>query len=173
MTKHQANATEGVIEFLRKKDYILVRELGQGACGKTVLLRDDGIGEQFVCKKYAPFSEAHRESLFQNFVNEIKLLLRANHPNIVRVFNYYLFPERFAGFILMEHVDGQDIETFLSTQPERTNDVFVQVIDGFRYLESNQILHRDIRPANILVRADGVVKIIDLGFREDLKNPRK
>jgi serine/threonine-protein kinase len=44
-----------VISFLRKRDYRFVRELGQGACGKTVLLYDDQIEEYFVCKKYLPY----------------------------------------------------------------------------------------------------------------------
>jgi serine/threonine-protein kinase len=84
-----------VVSFLRKRDYRFVRELGQGACGKTILLRDDQIDEYFVCKKYLPYSESQRESLFTNFVREIKLLHQIHHPNVVRVFNYYLYPELF------------------------------------------------------------------------------
>ncbi|MFA6164213.1 MAG: hypothetical protein WC685_12380 [Methylobacter sp.] len=80
-----------IIEFLRKKDFKLVEELGQGACGKTVLLYDDIIKERFVCKKYAPFYEHHKELLFNNFVQEIKLLHLINHKNVVRVFNYYIY----------------------------------------------------------------------------------
>jgi serine/threonine-protein kinase len=89
----------------------------------------------------------------------------------VRVFNYYLYPEQLTGYILMEHVDGSDIEEYLSSAPEQSNEVFLQTIDGFRYLESNEILHRDIRPQNILVRHDGTVKIIDLGFGKRIRQP--
>lgn len=153
-----------VIEFLRKKDFDFVEELGQGACGKTVLLYDDIIKEQFVCKKYAPFYEHHKEELFSNFVQEIKLLHLINHKNIVRVFNYYIYPEQKTGYILMEYVQGDDIENYLDKHPENINDIFSQTIDGFTYLESNNILHRDIRPLNIMVTNDGAVKIIDFGF---------
>ena len=45
---------EKIVEFLRKRDYRLIKELGQGASGKTVLLHDDVINEFFVCKKYLP-----------------------------------------------------------------------------------------------------------------------
>ncbi|MBV9397187.1 MAG: hypothetical protein JO062_04370 [Bryobacterales bacterium] len=89
-----------VVKFIRRRDYRLVRELGQGACGQTVLLYDEQIGEYFVCKKYKPYSESQHEALFSNFVREIKLLHQVHHNNVVRVFNYYLYPESHAGYIL-------------------------------------------------------------------------
>jgi serine/threonine protein kinase len=153
-----------VTTFLRKKDYRLIRELGHGACGKTVLLFDEQIDEYFVCKKYQPFSESQRETLFKNFVGEIKLLHQLHHANVVRVFNYYLYPESLAGYILMEFVDGSDIEEFVKVHPEQCNELFVQAISGFAYLERSGILHRDIRPMNLLVSREGRLKIIDLGF---------
>lgn len=153
-----------IIEFIRKKDFVFVEELGQGACGKTVLLRDDIIEEQFVCKKYSPLFEENGELLFRNFIQEIKLLHLVYHLNVVRVFSYYIYPEHHTGYILMEFVDGYDIEEYLRKYPENINEVFFQTIEGFKHLESNNILHRDIRPQNILVREDGIVKIIDFGF---------
>ncbi|MHC1700525.1 MAG: protein kinase family protein [Humidesulfovibrio sp.] len=151
-----------LVEFLRERDYLLVRELGQGACGKTVLLYDDLVGEHYVCKKYKPIE--HSPLLFQNFLREIRLLQRAYHRNIVRYFNCFVYPEKTLGYILMEFVDGTDIWKYVAQEPERINDVFLQSISGFRYLESIGVLHRDIRPQNILVSNDSVVKIIDLGF---------
>lgn len=163
MTERNAD-TADIVQFLRVRDYKLVRELGQGACGKTVLLHDDIINEHFVCKKYTPYSEEHRQSLFRKFLQEIRLLHKVHHPNLVRVFNYYVYPDQLAGFILMGFVRGQDIRQYIQEHPETINEIFLQVVDGFRYLEARQILHRDIRPQNILVRDDGIVKIIDLGF---------
>lgn len=152
------------VHFVRHRDYVFVRVLGQGACGQTVLLRDEVIDGHFVCKKYVPFSETHRQELFKNFLREIKLLHEVHHQNVVRVFNYYVYPEKLTGYILMEYVDGQDIEERLRLRPEAINELFVQAIEGFAYLESCLVLHRDIRPQNILVREDGTLKIIDLGF---------
>ena len=153
-----------VIEFLRKRDYRLVRELGEGACGKTVLLHDDYIDEDYVCKKYSPYSEAERQELFAGFVREIKLLHRLYHPNVVRVFNYYLYPDQLTGYILMEFVDGTACDEYLTQAPEQVNEVFLQAVNGFGCLETNSILHRDVRPQNLMVTTDGQVKIIDLGF---------
>ena len=164
MDKQVFSTESRIVEFLRQKDYRLVRELGSGACGRTVLLHDELIDEHFVCKKFAPRPGLEREKLFGNFRREIKLLYNIQHENVVRVFNYYLFPDQFAGYILMEFVEGSDIQDFVSQHPENMSNLFVQTISGFAYLESRSILHRDIRPMNVLVRDDGVVKIIDLGF---------
>jgi len=153
-----------IIKFVRSKDLKFVKELGQGACGRTVILHDDVIDESFVCKKYSPQHEALKVELFANFVREIKILHLLNHANVVRVFNYYLYPEHYAGYILMEYVVGQDIEDYLIDHPQNAGQVFLQVVEGFDYLEKNGVLHRDIRPLNILVSNDGVTKIIDFGF---------
>lgn len=152
------------IEFLRKKDYVLEKELGQGACGQTVVIYDPIIDERFVCKKFSPFDETWKEELFSNFIREIKLLYLLNHPNIVRVFNYYLYPEKHSGYILMELIQGTDIENYLKKYPENVNEIFSQAIDGFSHLEESNILHRDIRPFNLMVNESGIVKIIDFGF---------
>jgi serine/threonine protein kinase len=153
-----------VIEFLRSKDYKFIDEIGQGGTGRTVLLEDELINERFVCKKYSTYYEEHQPLFFNNFKEEIKLLHLIYHKNIVRVFNYYLYPEQYTGYILMEHIKGSNIYTFLKQNPDRLNDTFTQTIEGFKNLEANKILHRDIRPDNILVANDGTVKIIDFGF---------
>jgi serine/threonine-protein kinase len=168
-TKKSKLPENEIIQFLRKRDYRLVKELGQGACGKTVLLHDSLIDEHFVCKKYVPYTEAHRQRLFNSFVREIKLLHKTYHQNVVRVFNYYLYPEQFTGFILMEFIDGQEVDDYLTASPEQTNEVFLQAVAGFAYLERTGILHRDIRPGNLMVRVDGVLKIIDFGFGKEIR----
>lgn len=160
-----------ITRFLRKKSYQMKEELGQGACGKTVLLYDDEIDEFFVCKKYSPLSDSDKSQLFENFVREIKLLHQVLHLNVVRIFNYYLYREDVSGFILMEHIKGVNIEEYIKTNPDEINNVFLQVLDGFSYLEGRSILHRDIRPQNILITDDCIVKIIDLGFAKPVLKP--
>jgi len=156
------------IEFLRKKDFKFIKELGSGAFGRTILLKDEYIHHEFVCKKYMPQIGIKKEDYYQNFVDEIKLLHLVYHPNIVRVFNYYLYPERQTGYLLMEYIDGVDILSYLKKYPENINSIFEQTINGFLYLEEENILHRDIRPLNILVNSNHVVKIIDFGFGKQI-----
>lgn len=158
-----------IIEFIRTKDYRFLKEIGQGGTGRTILIKDEIIDESFVCKKYSPYYPEHKELFFGNFVDEIKILHKLYHKNIVRVFNYYLYPEMTTGYILMEYIEGQNIKAFILNNPHLLNDIFVQTISGFSHLEQNKILHRDIRPDNILVSKEGVVKIIDFGFGKRIK----
>ena len=78
-----------VIEFIRSKDFKFIQELGSGAFGKTILLTDEEINHQFVCKKYMPLDFIDKKEFYKNFINEIKLLHLLYHKNIVRIFNYY------------------------------------------------------------------------------------
>lgn len=156
--------TKDIIKFIRQKDYKFVKSIGQGGTGKTVLLKDEIIDEVFVCKKYSPFYKEQKESLFKYFVEEIKILYKLYHRNIVRVFNYYLYDDKTTGYILMEYINGIDIASFTESNPHLISSLFVQAISGFKYLEENKILHRDIRNQNILVTEDCELKIIDFGF---------
>lgn len=162
--RRTATRSGELVKFLRRRDYTLVKELGQGACGKTVLLHDDQIDQYFVCKKYVPYASSMRRELFANFVREVKLLHHVYHDNVVRVFNYYLYPDELAGYLLMEYVEGKSIDDFLASSPETVNEAFLQAVTAFSHLERSGILHRDVRPTNILIRDDGVLKVIDLGF---------
>lgn len=152
------------IEFLRKKDFKFIKKLSNGAFGETVLLKDEYLNLDFVCKKYNPLDGISKEEYYKNFVEEIRLLHLLYHRNIVRIFNYYLYPEYFTGYIMMEYIEGQAIDLYLQSHPENINNIFEQVIKGFAYLEENTILHRDIRPTNILVDTNHNVKVIDFGF---------
>lgn len=161
-----------VVKFVRQKDFVLEKRLGQGAMGNTVLLYDPVINEHFACKKYEPANPARASKFFDAFVREIKLLHLINHPNIVRVFNYHLFPERALGYIIMEYVAGQTIDFYLLINPETLDEIFAQTVNGFAYLEENGILHRDIRDSNILITENKTVKIIDFGFGKQATHPK-
>lgn len=161
--------SEDIVKFIRKRDYRYVRELGKGGCGKTVLLHDDVIDQYFVCKKFEPSDPKLKEQLFPGFMNEIRLMHQTFHPNVVRVFGYHVEPQLHLGYIIMENVEGESIDKFISLNPDSFESVFRQTIAAFCHLEQNRILHRDLRYTNILVRNDGVVKVIDLGFGKEVK----
>jgi serine/threonine protein kinase len=95
-------------------------------------------------------------------------MYRFFHPNIVRIFTYHLYPTKTTGYILMEYIEGDTIDAFLKKYPEKINDIFFQTISAFSYLESQKILHRDIRAENILIGANDQVKIIDFGFGKQI-----
>jgi eukaryotic-like serine/threonine-protein kinase len=158
-----------IIKFIRQKDFELLRKIGNGALGETVLLKDEQLNVEFVCKKYKPISGISKEKYFRNFLDEIKILHLLYHKNIVRIFNYYLYPDYYTGYIVMEFIEGEEIDVYLQRYPENINNIFEQVIEGFVYLEENKILHRDIRPSNIMVDKNHNVKVIDFGFGKQIE----
>lgn len=163
-----------IISFLKQKDYIMVNNaLGGGSFGKTVILKDPYVDELFVAKKYEPAFAEIKEAYYKNFLDEIKILYKLNHPNIVRIFSYYPYEELCTGYILMEFIDGVDMGTYFSDYEEidtilfdkpSPNDIFVQLVSAFCYIEEHQIVHRDIREGNIMVDKTGMVKVIDFGI---------
>lgn len=157
-----------VVIFEKNKEYKFIQEIGQGGTGRTILMKDETIDETFVCKKYSPYYESDKELYYDYFKDEIKILYKANHPNIVRVFNYYLYPKGNTGFIIMEYIQGECVNDYLYRNPEHLEDIFKQTIEAFKYLEEKEVLHRDIRPNNILITENGQVKIIDFGFGKQL-----
>ena len=157
------------IKFCKPKIFEFIRPLKSGGTGKTILMRDATINENFVCKKYDPEQKEFEEEFFNRFVDEIKIMYSVYNNNIVRIFDYFLYPEEKTGYIIMEYIDGRDInEYFQFEDGEDINSAFVQIINAFAYMEKNKILHRDVRAENVLIDNLGTVKIIDFGFGKRL-----
>lgn len=166
-----------IIQFMRHKDYIMVNnDLGGGSFAKTVLLQDPFIDELFVAKKYSPEYDEDKEQFYKNFLDEIKIMYKLNHKNVVRIYNYYAIENSYTGYILMEYIDGTDIGTFIDGyfapfENITLDDVFIQLIDAFCYIETCGIVHRDIREGNILIDKSGTVKVIDFGIGKIITKP--
>ncbi|MBB4826403.1 serine/threonine-protein kinase [Sporosarcina luteola] len=157
-----------LIEFDRKKYFIHVKSLGEGGTGDTHLFKDETTDMHFAFKKYSPKDTNYIDEYYQRFVEEIKILFKISHPNIVRVYNYYLYPEYKLGYLQMEYIDGVTLDKINQTSIKSWEKIFADTVSAFEYLEANKILHRDIRPANIMIDKDGNVKIIDFGFGKKL-----
>ncbi|SDJ74144.1 protein kinase family protein [Salimicrobium halophilum] len=156
-----------VVEFNRIKRFKHVQELGSGGTGDTHLFKDETTDMLFAFKKYDPKGNNDIDENYGRFVDEIKILFTISHPNIVRVYNYYLYPENKLGYLQMEYIDGNPIDEFIPLF-KSWEDIFTEAIVAFEYLESKKILHRDIRPANILIDIHEDVKVIDFGFGKEL-----
>ena len=96
-------------------------------------------------------------------------MFQLNHPNVVRVYNYFDYREHKTSYIIMELVSGPDILEFLSKTPANADKIFEGVVDAFVHLQERKILHRDIRPMNILVGENNVPKIINFGFEKRIE----
>ena len=142
----------------------------RGGTGKTILLKDPVMDINLVCKKFDPIEENNSTDSYNRFIEEIKIMYQLFHKNIVQIYNYQLYPQQNTGYILMEYIEGMSINDYFLFYPEEDlNSIFTQTIHAFSYLESKHILHRDIRPENIMVTKDGNVKIIDFGFGKSVQ----
>jgi len=159
-----------IATFDIKKHFIYIKPLGNpGGTGETHLFEDETTNMFFAFKKYVPQDARYIDDHYRRFVDEIKILFRLSHPNIVRIYNYFLYPDAKTGYLQMEYIDGDAIDEY---EPDPWgkdwNDIFSETIMAFEYLEKHNILHRDVRPANILIDKNENVKIIDFGFGKQL-----
>lgn len=164
-----------IINFIKEKNYKVINSnLGKGSFGKTILVQDPYIEEYFVVKKFDPEIVTDLEEFYNSFIDEIKILFKLNHKNIVRIFNYYPYENLKTGFIFMEYVEGKALDDFMedyenSRKILTINNLFSQLIDAFECIEKSGIIHRDIREKNILISNNGTVKVIDFGIGKILQ----
>lgn len=132
-----------IIPFTRYKNYEFVKLLNAGGTGKTILMRDPTINKLFVCKKYDPQQKEYEQEFYNRFIEEIKIMYSVYDNSIVRIYDYFLYPEYKTGYIIMEYINGDNIEEYFEiADEENINSVFVQIINAFSYLEQHNILHR-------------------------------
>lgn len=156
-----------VLNFKASKNFKYMEDLGSGGTGNTRLFKDEETDMLFAIKKYdpSPENETYRVEFYNRFVDEIKILFQISHPNIVRIYDYYLYPEMHVGYLQMEYVKGISINKYNPFPWERSwEDIFIETIKTFIYLEEKGILHRDIRPNNLLLDENQNLKLIDFGF---------
>lgn len=163
-----------IVNFDMRKQFKFIDNLGKGGTGRALLFKDETTDMLFAIKKYETEDQEHKEEFYDRFVDEIKILFKLTHPNIVRVYNYYLYPQEKVGYLQMEYVKGVSLNNYFpsifDTNWREVEDIFKETIFAFEYLEKNHILHRDIRPQNILIDDEGNVKIIDFGFGKMLQS---
>jgi serine/threonine-protein kinase len=140
--------------------YQILSNLGSGGFGTVFLARDAWIDKKVAIKV------PHRQSGdFDEQLQEPRLLAALDHPNIVGI----LTAERIDGvfFIVMEYVKGESLEAVLDREKSldvpRALNYAVQVLKGVEHAHQAQILHRDLRPANVLISESGAVKVADFG----------
>ncbi len=162
-----------ILKFEAMKSIKYIKELGSGGTGNTHLFKDETTDMLFAIKKYepAPQNIDFKEELYNRFVDEIKILFKISHPNIVRIYDYYLYPNRKVGYLQMEYINGTAIDKYDPLPWDRSwEEIFIEVIKTFKYLEENNILHRDIRPENLLLDENYNLKLIDFGFGKIINN---
>ena len=147
--------------------YRLDRRLGVGGMA-TVQLAFDTRLERYVAVKLLAEHLAEDSSFVSRFKREALAAARLVHPNIVQVFDFGSDRHSSRQFIVMEFVDGHSCAELLRDRgpmpPRSAVDVLTQACRGLDYAHRNGVVHRDVKPGNLLVNTDGVVKLADFGI---------
>ncbi|HMN96944.1 MAG TPA: serine/threonine-protein kinase [Phycisphaerales bacterium] len=152
--------------------YRILRELGRGGMGVVYL----GAREDVPLRRMVAIKLVHRGmavgEVLERFEREREVLAALNHPNIARLLDVGSSAEG-EPYLVMEHVEGEPIDDYCDarrlTIPERLA-LFRQVCAAVQHAHQNLVVHRDIKPRNILVTPEGVPKLLDFGIAK-LINP--
>ena len=156
-------------ETLAAGRYRIERELGHGGMATVYLAHDEELGRP-VAVKLLPDRLADDEDFRARFTREARLAGRLSHPNVVRVYDAGDADGR--PFIVMEYVPGGSLAEERRLSAERVVELGVQACAGLQHAHDAGLVHRDVKPANLLVRDDGVLKIADFGIARAAESTR-
>lgn len=148
--------------------YRVVREVGRGAMGVVYLARDDKINRNVAIKALhlSPgLSDSERKQVSARFEREAKAAGMLSHPNIVTVHD--VGEEEGAPYIAMEYLQGATLTEIASEGPltiKQAAGIITQVLAALEYAHAHDVVHRDIKPDNVFMLPDGMVKVADFGI---------
>jgi serine/threonine-protein kinase len=147
--------------------YQIEGRLGVGGMSTVMLAFDDRL-ERHVALKLLAEHLADDPTFVSRFRREALAAARLVHPNIVQVFDFGLDTETHQHFIVMERVNGSSCAELLRDRGhldvEQAIDIVTQACQGLDYAHRNGVVHRDVKPGNLLVSDSGVVKLADFGI---------
>jgi tetratricopeptide (TPR) repeat protein/predicted Ser/Thr protein kinase len=150
--------------------YKIVTELGKGGMGKVYRAIDQKIDEEVAIKLIKPEIAADKKTI-ERFGNELKMARKIAHRNVCKM--YYLGEEKGAHFITMEYVPGEDLKSMIRMSGQLSTGMAIkvakQVCDGLTEAHRLGVIHRDLKPNNIMIDKSGEARIMDFGIARLLK----
>ena len=156
-----------VIEKLGR--YVIVEEIGQGAMGVVYKAVDPLIDRTVAIKTInLDLSKEELENFEKRFQREVQSAGKLNHPNIVTV--YDVGRTEGVAYMAMEFLEGKELREILDSGVvlpiEKISHIASQVAEGLGFAHERGIVHRDVKPANVMVMKNGLVKITDFGIAQ-------
>ncbi len=171
LTEYQVNAlTSGDSKPLVVGDYVVLEKVGAGGMGVVFKARHRRM-KRDVALKMLPHNFSQDDSAIKRFEREVEVAAKLNHPNIVAALDAR--EENGNHYLIMELVEGRAISTIISedgtfTVPTAV-DYIIQAATGLAHAHQLGVIHRDVKPSNLMLDKDRVVKILDMGLaRVDL-----
>jgi serine/threonine protein kinase len=147
----------------RISHYRLIGELGAGGMGQVFVAEDETLKRRVALKSIRAEFRLDPE-LKARFLREARVLSQLDHAGICRVFDYVSEPD--ADFIVLELIEGQDLRKVISGRPDarRAMDLAQAITDALGAAHAAGVVHRDVKPANVMVTREGVAKVLDFGL---------
>lgn len=146
-------------------EFDVIEFLGQGGMGAVYRARQKSLDRDVALKILSP-QIARNDLLFERFLREAKLLARLQHPNIATAYDAGECND--TPYLVMEFVDGRDLASHIReggpAQIDEAVDWITQAATGLAYAHKKGIIHRDVKPANLLLTDESTIKILDLGL---------
>jgi len=145
--------------------FLIRRRLGAGAMGAVYLAKDLDLDED-VALKVLPPSTFHDETAVKRFINEVRIARRISHRNVVRTHDV----GRWEGglFLTMEYVSGRSLRHELDARgtlpPREVAQIGLQLVDALATAHAEGVVHRDVKPQNLVLDPNGVLKVLDFGI---------
>jgi serine/threonine protein kinase len=144
--------------------YRVKRELGRGGMGAVYLAEQPGLGREVAIKELIQSAAADPVAL-KRFLQEAQVMARTSHPNLVQVHDLELMGD--ANYIVLEFVRGKSLRDWLLRGPIPMPQMFAVmhgVLQALDYAHKHAIVHRDMKPENVLLSDEGMVKVADFGI---------
>jgi len=145
--------------------YRIISSLGAGGMGEVYLAEDTGLGRK-VALKLLPDSFTVETDRVRRFEREARAASSPNHPNICTIHEVGEAEEG-RRYIVMEHVEGVTLRQHMSgrrMEAAEVLDVAFQIASGLAAAHAAGVVHRDVKPENVMLRPDGIVKVLDFGL---------
>jgi serine/threonine-protein kinase len=150
--------------------YEVIARLGSGGMATVLLCHDEKLDRRVAVKRMHADSPRDAE---RRFLREAKLGASMNHPNLVSVYDTETDDEGL--LIVMEYVEGESLAQALlrgPLSPARVGEIARELGEALDHVHANGVVHRDVKPANVLLRNDGAVKLVDLGIAVSVDQTR-
>jgi TolB-like protein/Tfp pilus assembly protein PilF len=144
--------------------YRILAQIGAGGMGEVYLAQDTRLERKVALKLLSPAFTRDRERL-RRFEREARLVSKLNHPNILTI--YEVGADGETPFIASEFIDGQTLRERLRggrPAPDEALDFAIQIATALSAAHEAGVIHRDVKPENVMLRPDGYVKVLDFGL---------
>ena len=149
--------------------YRVIRKIGEGGMGEVFLAEDPKLNRQIAVKVLSADFASDQDRMAR-FVHEAISASALNHPNIITI--HEINDEHDPPFIAMEYVEGATLGRRMRERPleiHETLDIAIQVATALAAAHDASVVHRDVKPDNVILRPDGLVKVLDFGLAKQVE----